>query len=63
MKCGKKNDSFGETFTSGISWPWMVSIGDYAGDKWIHHCGGSLIDNIHVLTAASCVYQPMLVVI
>ncbi|CAF1130996.1 unnamed protein product [Rotaria sp. Silwood1] len=32
------------------SWPWIVSL--QSGD---HFCGGTLIDNRHVLTAAHCI--------
>ncbi|CAF0740169.1 unnamed protein product [Rotaria sordida] len=32
------------------SWPWLVSLQRYGS----HFCGGTLIDNRHVLTAAHC---------
>jgi secreted trypsin-like serine protease len=32
------------------SWPWLVSLQQYGG----HFCGGTLIDEYHVVTAAHC---------
>nr|BAL14140.1 chymotrypsinogen 1 [Pagrus major] len=40
----------GETAVSG-SWPWQVSLQDYSG---FHFCGGSLINQYWVVTAAHC---------
>ncbi|KAM6909835.1 chymotrypsin-like protease CTRL-1 [Xenentodon cancila] len=44
----------GETAVSG-SWPWQVSLQDSTG---FHFCGGSLINQIWVVTAAHCRVSP-----
>ena len=39
------------------SFPWMVSIGyNVLNNSFKHVCGGSLISNQYILTAAKCVY-------
>lgn len=45
----------GRTAVSG-SWPWQVGI--YT-TKYSHFCGGALISDQHVLTAAHCVWERM----
>ncbi|XP_072442777.1 chymotrypsin-like elastase family member 2A [Chiloscyllium punctatum] len=37
------------------SWPWQVSLQVAEGDSWLHTCGGSLIDQRWVMTAAHCI--------
>ncbi|PWA33613.1 hypothetical protein CCH79_00007574 [Gambusia affinis] len=44
----------GETAVSG-SWPWQVSLQDSSG---FHFCGGSLINQYWVVTAAHCRVSP-----
>ncbi|XP_029941754.1 chymotrypsin B-like [Salarias fasciatus] len=36
------------------SWPWMVSLQEYSGS---HFCGGSLINEYWVVTAAQCEFR------
>ncbi|XP_063284148.1 chymotrypsin-like elastase family member 1 [Pelobates fuscus] len=37
------------------SWPWQISLQFYLNGEWLHSCGGSLIRENRVLTAAHCV--------
>jgi len=41
------------------SWPWQVELLMLKGDKktFAHRCGGTLIDNEWVVTAAHCVFM------
>lgn len=57
--CGARNlveDSeriVGGTNAAPNSWPWIVAM--FNGGR--QFCGGSLIDNVHILTAAHCIAQ------
>lgn len=57
--CGTRNIDLdtnrivGGNIAQPNSWPWIVVL--FNGGR--QFCGGSLIDNIHVLTAAHCVAQ------
>ncbi|XP_054157647.1 ovochymase-2-like [Oppia nitens] len=55
--CGKENLRFkrivgGSEVNPAHRYPWMVSIGSSRGSPF---CGGALINNLYVLTAAHCV--------
>ena len=60
-ECGWRPTVQDEMIVGGVesvpnSWPWMVSlVFDYFGwGDWTHHCGGSLIYDQWVVTAAHC---------
>ncbi|CAG2114454.1 unnamed protein product, partial [Medioppia subpectinata] len=58
--CGKENLRIVKRIVGGKEvdpahrYPWMVSVGSIRGSPF---CGGALINNFYVLTAAHCVYD------
>uniref|UniRef100_A0A1B6GZ11 Peptidase S1 domain-containing protein n=1 Tax=Cuerna arida TaxID=1464854 RepID=A0A1B6GZ11_9HEMI len=65
--CGLSTTVFGTRIINGSpaklgAYPWMVLVGFRRsfGRKTLWGCGGSLVTNQHVVTAAHCVYPPLL---
>lgn len=60
---GKANTSCGSTSFKIINgelasvWPWMVSLQYFGIDQNYHFCGGSIISDQYVVTAAHCVFS------
>jgi plasminogen len=40
------------------SWPWMISLRTKQNNLFLHLCGGSILDETTILTAAHCISEP-----
>ena len=40
-----------------FQFPWMVSLGVMKNSTWFHFCGGAIISEYRVLTAAHCIFS------
>lgn len=47
----------GGTLSKGNAWPWAVALVEEKGRSSIQYCGGSILNNAYILTAAHCVYD------
>nr|AUI10834.1 putative PQM protease precursor [Anyphaena accentuata] len=61
--CGKSLAAVGRIVNGTISkpgaYPWMVSIHESFKGKWGHVCGGSILNENWIVTAAHCFDQPV----
>jgi len=47
----------GNSTTLINQFPWMVSLGVMKNSSWFHFCGGAIISEYRVLTAAHCIFS------
>uniref|UniRef100_U5ESW9 Putative trypsin-like serine protease n=1 Tax=Corethrella appendiculata TaxID=1370023 RepID=U5ESW9_9DIPT len=61
FECGKRKTKISGLIKSGYTavrgdWPWHIGIYHEKGLSWTYECGGTLISEKIILTAAHCVY-------
>ena len=55
MNIGGEGRIVGGSNADISDYPWQVSLQRRSGSGWYHICGGSIIDNRWIVTAAHCV--------